>query len=363
MIVLHFMFALLLLFAIGEQLLGVKILKPAIPIFVLLLIAMAAFRPAGMDRDSPVYFDFLNEIGTASNYFTDGTYFLTYEPTFYLIPILFKNLLGTEYFISGFFIFYAIIGVFFKIRGIIGLSKFYFLSFLIYFSNFFLLHELTQIRGGVAAGIFLFALTFLQKKQPLKYIFWILLACLFHYASIILFIVPFINKIPFSRLILLVVMGVTLLLAFFNNSLLEGLVDLNLGPFSQKVEVYQYLTENEIEGFGEINKLNLLFLLQLISTIIFIFYEPKITTQNVHAQLLIKCMVTGLFFFQLFNSLPAIAFRTSEMFLAVNIITFPFYIYLFKHRIIGIAVVIFIAVMLFYLNIYYAKIMNPVEYF
>ena len=107
----------------------------------------------------------------------------TVEPTFTLISSLVKAVCPWPVLL---FVIYASIGVTCKIFAIKRLTSLLFLSLVIYISNVYLLHDMTQIRAGVASGIFLLAIRPLAEHKIFRYTALILLAALFHYSSLLL---------------------------------------------------------------------------------------------------------------------------------------------------------------------------------
>ena len=78
------------------------------------------------------------------------------------------------------FTLYAILGVSAKLYGIKRLSNLEFYSLFIYSCNLFLLHEMTQIRAGLAIGIIFIALAELRDNNKKNFCLWIFLASFFH---------------------------------------------------------------------------------------------------------------------------------------------------------------------------------------
>lgn len=107
----------------------------------------------------------------------------TVEPTFTLIGSLVKAVCPWPVLL---FVIYASIGVTCKILAIKRLTSLLFLSLVIYISNVYLLHDMTQIRAGVASGIFLLAIRPLAEHKIFRYTALILLASLFHYSALLL---------------------------------------------------------------------------------------------------------------------------------------------------------------------------------
>jgi hypothetical protein len=110
----------------------------------LILILIAGLRPIGLDRDSITYVEMIQS-------YTDVN-LLALEPAFWIIKWFNDNFFSGN--VHTFFLIYAILGVFIKFLAIKRLSKLPWLSVGTYLSLYFILHEMAQIRAGVAAGFF-----------------------------------------------------------------------------------------------------------------------------------------------------------------------------------------------------------------
>src|SRR5450759_2770288 len=104
----------------------------------ILLFGIAAFR-GQIDHDYKGYAAFYEKAALMST--------IRIEPTFLLVSFLVKHLFNNVIFL---FIIYALLGVYLKFYAIKNLTEFWLLAVLIYFSNFYILHEMTQIRVGIA---------------------------------------------------------------------------------------------------------------------------------------------------------------------------------------------------------------------
>jgi hypothetical protein len=110
----------------------------------LIFILIAGLRPIGLDRDSINYAELIQS--------TVDVNLLDKEPAFWII----KRFNDIFFFgnIHTFFLIFATLGVSIKFLAIKRLSKLPLLSLIAYLSLYFILHEMTQIRAGVAAGLF-----------------------------------------------------------------------------------------------------------------------------------------------------------------------------------------------------------------
>ena len=144
--------------------------------FAVLLILVAGLKPVGLDRDSLNYVQVLNS--PVSGFFNNIK-----EP-FYLLIIKLNGLVfsGSA---TGFFLIFAILGVSLKVYAIGRLSLAPLVSVSIYIPLYFVLHEMTQIRAGVASALFLLSLVDLTAGHKLNFVLKIVLGTMFHFSAIV----------------------------------------------------------------------------------------------------------------------------------------------------------------------------------
>ena len=142
-----------------------KYMKHAqLPLFILMgfvLIFVAGFREIGIDPDSPNY-------ATLYQHPDSPSLISHMEYSFILIAILLNKISDSPHAI---FFVYAIMGVTLKMLAFKKYSDQYILSLAIYLCYFYELHELTQIRAGVASGFFLISILYTAEKKRKKKIF------------------------------------------------------------------------------------------------------------------------------------------------------------------------------------------------
>ena len=124
------------------------------------LILIAGLRPIGIDRDSLAYVGIVGSDEVNIN-------LLDKEPGFWLIYKINKIIFNGN--TQCFFLIYALLGVSLKIFAIKKYSLLPFFSTFTYVCLYFILHEMTQIRAGVAAAIFLLALQDIKDKNLKSY--------------------------------------------------------------------------------------------------------------------------------------------------------------------------------------------------
>lgn len=219
---------------------------------VLFLASLAGSRYFGIDRDYYQYVYFYNaiahkEFGNLPNL----------EVGFVSIAEI-NNFLGGSSF--TFFILYASLAIGVKFFGIIKASPAPVLSFIFYLGGFYFLHEMMQIRIGLASGFIFFSFYYLVIGSKKKFLLFTFIGCAFHYSVLMsLFIVLISRKKKAGIIYLLFPLGALLFSLY--NSFLSSFLDSFLVFFPafiySKVSMYIYSQENYganraliIYGFG-----------------------------------------------------------------------------------------------------------------
>lgn len=314
-------------------------------LFGILLILIAGLRIPGHDHDSYNYLYVYANDGVLEN-------FVGMEPTYVwlckLVRILFNNF-------QFLLLIYAFLGVFFKLKAIKYLSpQVFFLPLLVYFSNYFLLHEMTQIRAGVASGIFLFALKPLIQGKRWTYIGYILVALFFHYSSLVLFPFVFLTNRDMSkkeRYILLLVLLICFSIALLHINIF---IQIPIPALQEKIEIYQQLSAKGFDTYA--NVFNLHFLIRLFVFLFSMFFYRYIKTSNEYMPILLRLMAFSIFYFLLFSSLSVLAFRISELIGIVDILIFSSLIYAITPRYAAKTVVFIFTSIILGLNLFYSPL-------
>jgi len=319
------------------------------------LILIAGLKQPGVDFDSTNYVYFFNSIGEPLDYFTHFSDYYFNEIAYYLLPSILNTI-----FHAGpvwFFLIIAAIAIPLKFAAIWQLTEFQLLSVLVYFCHFFILHDMTQIRQGVASGILLFSLPEIEKKNLLRFSLLLCFGTLFHYVTIIFFPFFFLNTRKLNKLVFYAILIVPQILFFLKVNIISILVFLKLGILSEKLSTYNELVQAGI--FSEINVYNAVVIIQLLFCSFLIWKSDFLQTKNKYAFLLIKIYTIGIGCWLLFYSIPVIAFRTSSFLEIVEIILVPLIIYYIEEKAIAIAIVILFGFELLYIDVIHSALLNP----
>ncbi len=301
------------------------------------LFLYAGMREVGFDHDSDNYeLYFISSDNPLLAFFA--------EPSFVLICEVSKRIWNDVHVV---FLIYASLGVFLKFVAIRRLTPFIFLPLLVYVADMYVLHDLTQIRGGVASALFLLAIKPLSEGRKKRAALYMLAAALFHYSALILFpLLLFGNSdltlkwkialsLVFPLCVVMYIVGFDLLLS------------LPIPYIQSKVELYREQTD---VGIVERNALIRPFLfIRLVSYYYCLLFSNTIKEYVPSINLLIKIMGVSIITYYAFTYIPVIGYRLSELYGVVEILLIPAMIYTMRPMYIGkLAVVLVAGVMFLY---------------
>ena len=321
----------------------------------IIFILIAGLKTVGVDMDSTTYVGMFSVFGSPFNYFKDYENNSFLEPGYYLIPSFITYTLSLK--VLWVFLVFAVVGVSLKLLAITKLTDFTFLSALIYYSHYFILHEMTQIRAGIAAGILLLCIVQIQKKYFPKFLLLLIAGIFFHYSIVIFLPFYFLNSKQLNKVGYLALLIVPYVFVILNINILTVLQTFRLGVFSEKIEMYNNLTNSGI--LDTIKIYSVVFLAQLVLCAAFILKSDLLVKQNKYALLIIKINAVGLASLVFFSVIPVIAIRISELLRVVEIILIPFILYLIKPKYVGLLVVVGYALFMISINLLYLPILKP----
>ncbi|MCQ4035374.1 EpsG family protein [Kaistella montana] len=320
----------------------IKIINKILFLFTLIiLILFAAFRDGKSVNDYELY--------------VGAWYWASYEKTtieasFIFIRDILRDGLRLHY--LSIFIIYAILGVVTKLFAIKKIANNFYLAVLIYLSHFYILHELTQMRAGVAAGFILLAIAPLYNRNIKQFLFLTSIAIVFHYSAVLMLPLWFVRTNKNTKfLYYLVPIGIVFYVTGFN-----FIQKIPIPYFQTKLDTYQKLTEDGVEGYAKINVFNAFYLLRVLIFYFVMIFRHKIAEHSKYFYLLLRIEGISLFALPTLAIIPAIAYRVHEFLGIVELVLYPLIIYAFRIRIVGYFVVIMIALIMFCVNIFYNKL-------
>lgn len=310
--------------------------------FGTILFLLSGLRGYGVDRDYGGYVDAFNE----------DLNVVFAEPSFLFISWLVKSSFHSN--VVFLFLVYAFLGVFTKFLAIKQLTEFWFLSILMYIAYSFTLHEMTQIRVGVGIGFVLLCIKPLYERNLFRFIFFSIIAILFHYSIFFIFILWFIDIQNLNKkMYRLFIIGSYLINFIFKSYISSLILDVTQGGgLEAKVMAYQF------ENNAELNIFNAWQLLRIALSFLFICKIELLQERNKYSILLTKLYVFATCVFVLLSYNPAFAARISDILSIVDVILIPYLIYVFNPRIYSKILILFIGIAYLCLNLFYNHILN-----
>lgn len=326
-------------------------------VFIIVVLGLfAGLRGENVTRDYINYqiiFDFIYDLTSAN----DGSFLPVFEPGFVGLVIVFRRLFDVNY-VLAVMVFYGLITLALKVFFIRRLSPFPYLAILFYFSYYFFLHEMTQIRIGFASAIFFGSLVFYLKDQRGKFILLVILATFFHYSALLYLLLLLFNPKCLNKYVYIFIIGISLILAVLKIPLLNFLGAIDLGDVSGKLSNYGEMVESG--SVENIRFFNSLMILNIAICLYFLFAIPKrLLIEDKLIALCLKCSVLSVFFLAALSGVPSVAFRFSELFGVAYIFLYASLVKYLPFGKFNILVTILIAGLIFYTIVFHTDLVKP----
>lgn len=311
----------------------------------ILLICFAGFRQIGIDQDSRAYELFYT--------FDLPILWLTAEPTFVLIVEALRLFFSKTDGLLYLFLIYATFGIVIKFTAIRKLTDLTWLTVVVYFSTYFLLHEFTQIRAGIASGLILLAVIPIAERRLLRFLALITTAVFFHYSALVAYPLYFLSNRQLTKkakYVLGLSLPVGVAFHFLN---INPILAIPIETVRLKLEVYAQ-TES-LRGL-KLNVFNALYLIRYVIFYLLIYMSSLLQRRSKYFPLLLKIYAASLFAYFGLSTNSTVAMRISELLGVVEIILIPLLYYTTKPgRIAAILIFVFAAVSLS-INIFWTEL-------
>lgn len=262
------------------------------------------------------------------------------EPSFMCIRWIVKSFAGGEPIL--FFSIFLILGISIKLYAFKHLTNLLLLTLLLYICSYWTLHELIQIRAGVASSFFLLALKPLYDRNAIKYFILCIIAMSFHFSAILMLPLWYIKGKNISTnnfIIYMMIIPISMFMYTLNIDIIDIISYIPIPYIQEKITNYSFVTaeaaDRGVITASEYNPFSMWFLIKVVITYYIWFNIKKIYPHNHYVILLIKIQTIGLSLLWFISSIPVIAIRCSEFISIVQIILIPLAIYTIKQRRIG----------------------------
>jgi len=308
-----------------------------------ILFLLAALRGEFVDHDYGTYKKYYNQLLYSR---------INIEYSFKIISKFAYEIFNNFHVVIILYSFLSLIIIF---KAILNLSPNFALSILLFYSSLFFIQHMNQIRCGLSVSVFLLSIKYINEKNALKYFSLFAVSVFFHYSSIIIFPLYFINTKTYKPLIYIIAIVFTYIIVY-NVNIINLISNLNIPYISNKIEIY-----TQLQRINKIKPVNIFNTVQLLRIAIFIFLSSKYiiyrnNNRNNNEILLLKIYFWGIITFVIFSNTPVFAFRISQVYLIVEIIILTHLLYYIKPHYFSKILLILIAIVYFFIEIYYNKI-------
>jgi len=316
-------------------------------LWAIVLIVIAGFKDPSVSKDFPIYnghyikaLPFFMLFESPKDFFSATDI----EPAFIFFCSLFKSEFLPHIGYMILVVLFAVLAVSLKVKCFHDYTPFAFYSLFLYVCYYFMLHELIQIRAGVAIGISLYAMRYIIRKDFGKFTLLMLLAITFHYSVILFYPFYFVSTKKINPLGYLSLIVVSFILMKCNLDIFSVIEKINLGVYSEKVQIYKL--DQSWQKY-ELNPINMVVLFQMAITIFMMFFRKDLAERNPYGILFLKINVFSIVSLYMCASLPAFAFRLWEMLHVSLVFLFPCLLYYLKPRWLAEIVIVFVGICLF----------------
>lgn len=293
----------------------------------LAMIVIAGMREVGSTPDSDAY--------EAMYYAKDGdiTILLT-EPSFSLIVSFLQTF---SFGINGLFFAYAILSIPIHLSAFWRISRIPLLTLTIYISYYYMMHEMVQIRCGVASGLFLWAIYFYTENKKFLTLLFILLGIFFHYsaaAGLVIFF--FNNKLPRPQKMILYSIVPVGIVVYFTHFDISTLIPDEWGGL--KLMKYRTMREKGIDDelAGWKFEMNLLIWMNIVLYYCSIYYHDYLVKHFKYTTIAIKLQAVGFCFLFFVNGLSqVVGNRMNDYFSIASILLWTASYYAFYPQILS----------------------------
>jgi len=236
-------------------------------------------------------------------------------------------------------------------------NEIYWLSLLIFVSNYYIQHDYIQLRIGLACSIFLFQLYYLCKGNKKRaFLLWAL-ACCCHFSMVIAGISFFVSNKRIKKIenyLMVIIFSFCFLLG------LKGLTVVSLAEYIPGISFYYKLYMAAIEnGEGSVIKVyNPLYLTRYVVFFFCLLKRNVLEKRNPNIYYYLRLYSCGIFVFLLFTGIPTFAFRGSEIFFIIELIMFPSISFIFKNKNVGNIAVVLLALIFFGINVFHNHLLG-----
>jgi hypothetical protein len=291
----------------------------------IVLVIFSGLRGLDVSRDTLAYYDVFTSTQNISDILNNSST-VNLEIWFKGLSYLF-NVIGLNF--SCLLIALCCLAIYINFKQYNKYAPFAFIAIIVYVSNFYLMHEMVQIRAGLASAVYLIAIQYLSRSK-LKYFLLCSLAAMVHVSFLVTIPIYFLINGSVKRLNIYA----SLCILLFLSNILEiqwSEINLNINWAQSLTNNFEYINfklneytkiQSEFHKIGLVN----IFRLIIILFTVYIIYTNNIS--NYFFIQLTQLYLLGIIFFYAFFDYEGLSIRLSEIFFTVEPLVMSFFCFI-----------------------------------
>lgn len=357
-----FFFILLVLFILSIVELYEKKVVHIVPLAVLglLLSVFGGLKKVGISKDDLNYVTSFEAIQSIKDYFVAFSEWSFHEPSFHFIVVFLKYIFANQY--HWYFFVFVSMAVLLKFLLFYKYADSFYALLMLYFAIIFPVHEMTQIRVSVGSAFVMYSWFLYSENKQKKTLFFLLIAFLFHYSSLIGFVVFALKRDRASFYFYSIVVALTVLGIVFKFDSKDIIISMRISGISDKLSAYKVAEDAGLVSYDDSKIFNIIFISRLALSGFFIFVSQYASKDSWY-HIFLKIYLLSISLYLLLSADPSVAVRVGDLLGLSCIFLFAGSIRYFRYRLIPLAIMFLYSFTVLCISLYNDKLFTTYKFF
>jgi hypothetical protein len=357
-----FFLILLLLFILAIIEIYEKKVVHFIPLIFLafLFSVFGGLKKVGISKDDLNYVTSFEAIQSIRDYFVAFSEWSFHEPSFHFIVVFLKFIFATQY--HWYFFVFVSMAVIMKFFIFYKYADSFYALLMLYFAIIFPVHEMTQIRVSVGSAFVMYSWFLYSENKKKKTLFFLLIAFLFHYSSLIGFVVFALKRDKSSIYFYSIVLALAVFGVIFKFDSKDIIISMRISGISDKLAAYKAAEDAGLVSYDDSKIFNVIFISRLALAAFFIFVSTY-ADKNSWFQIFLKIYLLSISLYLLLSADPSVAVRVGDLLGLSCIFLLAGSIRYFKFKIIPLSIMFLYSLTVLCISLYNDKLFTTYKFF
>lgn len=357
-----FFLILLLLFILAIVELYEKKIIHFIPISLIALLfsVFGGLKKVGISKDDLNYVTSFEAIQSVKDYFVAFSEWSFHEPSFHFIVVFLKTLFAAQY--HWYFFIFVSMAVFIKFVVFYKYADCFYALLMLYFAIVFPVHEMTQIRVSVGSAFVMYSWFLYSENNKKKTLFFLLIAFLFHYSSLIGFVVFALKSDKPSVYFYSLVLALSALGIIFKFDSKDIIISMRISGISDKLSAYKAAEDAGLVSYDDSKIFNVIFISRLALSAFFIFVS-NYAEKGSWYHIFLKIYLLSISLYLLLSADPSVAVRVGDLLGLSCIFLLAGSIKYFNHKLIPLSIMFLYSFTVLCISLYNDKLFTTYKFF